>query len=319
MTSNDTDADGDSLSISSATATNGTVVIQSDGLLLYTPTTGYTGLDTITYIITDGRGGTATSTVTVTVNAPPPTPPPVIINIPPAVINDTAITYYGESITIDVLKNDSDANGDILSVSAATAEHGTVTINDDETIEYVPNQYFYGTDIITYTANDGNDGETEGIVTLISEICFTSDALVLTDQGYIQIDQIDINKHTIHNQRIVAVTKTINKSPYLICIKKSALGENVPSQDTTMSKDHMLYYKEGKINANRLEELETNVCKVENTKSILYNVLLESYANMTVNNMMVETLHPDNIIAKMAIWNIANQLHEISNHTNSHD
>lgn len=81
----------------------------------------------------------------------------------------------------------------------------------------------------------------------------------------------------------------------------------------------MLYYKEGKINANRLEELETNVCKVENTKSILYNVLLESYANMTVNNMMVETLHPDNIIAKMAIWNITNQLHEISNHTNSHD
>jgi len=319
VTSNDTDADGDSLSISSATATNGTVVIQSDGQLYYTPTTSFTGLDTITYIITDGKGGTATSTVTVTVNAPPPTPPPVIINIPPAVINDTATTYYGESITIDVLKNDSDANGDILSVSAATAEHGTVTINDGETIEYTPNLNFFGTDIITYTANDDNGGETDGYVTLISEICFTSDALVLTDQGYIQIDQIDINKHTVHNQRIVAVTKTINKSPYLICIKKSALGENVPSQDTTMSKDHMLYYKEGKINANRLEELETNVCKVENTKSILYNVLLESYANMTVNNMMVETLHPDNIIAKMAIWNIANQLHEISNHTNSHD
>ena len=319
VTSNDTDADGDSLSISSATATNGTIVIQSDGQLHYTPTTSFTGSDTITYIITDGKGGTATSTVTVTVNAPPPTPPPVIINIPPAVINDTATTYYGESITIDVLKNDSDANGDILSVSAANAENGTVTINDDETIEYVPNLNFYGADIITYTAIDGKGGETDGNVTLISEICFTSDALVLTDQGYIKIDQIDINKHTVHNQRIVAVTKTINKSPYLICIKKSALGENVPSQDTTMSKDHMLYYKEGKINANRLEELETNVCKVENTKSILYNVLLESYSNMTVNNMMVETLHPDNIIAKMAIWNIANQLHEISNHTNSHD
>jgi hypothetical protein len=138
-------------------------------------------------------------------------------------------------------------------------------------------------------------------------------------KSVLKIDQIDINKHTVHNQRIVAVTKTINKSPYLICIKNSALGENVPSQDTTMTKDHMLYYKEGKINANRLEELETNVCKVENTKCVLYNVLLESYANMNVNNMMVETLHPDNIIAKMAIWNIANQLHEISNYTNSHD
>ena len=70
---------------------------------------------------------------------------------------------------------------------------------------------------------------------------------------------------------------------------------------------------------NKVEALETKVCKLENTNSILYNVLLESQANMTVNNMMVETLHPDNIIAKMAIWNIANQLHEISNHTNSHD
>ena len=317
--SNDTDADGDSLTVYSASATNGTVVIQNDGTLLYTPTTDYTGTDTISYTISDGRGGSANSTVTVTVNAPPITPPPVIVNVPPVVVNDTATTYNGHPVTIDVLSNDYDPDGDILTITSAIGSHGTITINDNETIEYTPDTNFFGTDTINYTVNDGNGGSGDGNVTLISEICFTKDALVLTDQGYIAIDQIDITKHTIRKQRIIAITKTVNKTPYLICIKESALGDNIPSHDTTMSRDHMLYYKDGKINANGLEELEPNVCKVENTKTVLYNVLLESYSNMTVNNMMVETLHPDNIIAKTVLWNISKQLHEISKSSNSHN
>ena len=317
--SNDTDADGDSLTVYSASATNGTVVIQNDGTLLYTPATDYTGADTISYTINDGRGGSANSTVTVTVNAPPITPPPVVVNVPPVVVNDTATTYNGHPVTIDVLSNDYDPDGDILTITSAIGSYGTITINDDETIEYTPDTNFFGTDTINYTVNDGNGGSGDGNVTLISEICFTKDALVLTDQGYIAIDQIDITKHTIRKQRIIAITKTVNKTPYLICIKESALGDNIPSHDTTMSRDHMLYYKDGKINANGLEELEPNVCKVENTKTVLYNVLLESYSNMTVNNMMVETLHPDNIIAKTVLWNISNQLHEISKSSNSHN
>jgi hypothetical protein len=70
-----------------------------------------------------------------------------------------------------------------------------------------------------------------------------------------------------------------------------------------MSKDHMVSYKGGMLNANRLEHAETNVCKVDNTKTVLYNVLLESYSKMIVNNMEVDTLHHENMVAKMSLFN----------------
>ncbi|WP_183909347.1 retention module-containing protein, partial [Simiduia aestuariiviva] len=66
---NDTDADGDSLTVTAASATNGSVTINPDGTLSYTPNTNYNGADTISYTISDGRGGTDTATIAVTVNA----------------------------------------------------------------------------------------------------------------------------------------------------------------------------------------------------------------------------------------------------------
>ena len=66
---NDTDADGDTLSVTSNTnASNGTVV-RNGNSFTYTPNTNYTGIDTFTYTISDGNGGTSTGTVNVTVNA----------------------------------------------------------------------------------------------------------------------------------------------------------------------------------------------------------------------------------------------------------
>jgi Ca2+-binding RTX toxin-like protein len=64
---NDTDPNGDALSVTSANALNGTVVINADGTLTYTPGAGFSGVDTITYAISDGAGGVDNSVVTVTV------------------------------------------------------------------------------------------------------------------------------------------------------------------------------------------------------------------------------------------------------------
>lgn len=65
---NDYDANGDTLSVESVTQpANGTVTINNDGSVTYTPNTNTTGTDTFSYTISDGQGGTATATVTVTV------------------------------------------------------------------------------------------------------------------------------------------------------------------------------------------------------------------------------------------------------------
>ncbi len=65
---NDSDPDGDPLSIQSVTQpSSGTVVIQTDGTLRFTPANQFVGVVTFGYTISDGRGGTASATVTINV------------------------------------------------------------------------------------------------------------------------------------------------------------------------------------------------------------------------------------------------------------
>jgi CshA-type fibril repeat protein len=154
---NDSDIDGDPLTVTTATAPNGTVTINADGTISYTPNANFNGTDTITYTISDGNGGTATATVTVTVDP---------VNDPPVAVNDTASTNEDTPVTIPVLANDTDVEGNSLTVISASSSNGTVTINPDGTISYTPNANFNGTDTITYTISDGNGGTSTATVTV---------------------------------------------------------------------------------------------------------------------------------------------------------
>ena len=66
---NDSDPDGDEVTLVSVTApSNGAVGVNPDFTITYTPAPGFTGTDTFTYTVSDGRGGTDTATVTVIVS-----------------------------------------------------------------------------------------------------------------------------------------------------------------------------------------------------------------------------------------------------------
>ena len=147
---NDTDPNGDELTVTGATAPNGTVVINDDGTLSYTPNPDFNGEDEITYTVQDPDGNAATGTATVAVYE---------VNDAPVAADDEVSTLEDTLVTIDVLGNDTDVEGDELTVTLATAENGTVVINDDGTLEYTPNLDFNGDDTITYTVSDP-DGET---------------------------------------------------------------------------------------------------------------------------------------------------------------
>ncbi|MDF1736780.1 MAG: tandem-95 repeat protein, partial [Minwuia sp.] len=142
---NDTDVDGDPLSVSAASAVNGTVVIGADGSLTYTGNADFSGSDTISYTIDDGNGGTDTAEVAVTVNA---------VNDAPVALDDTLRAFEDITATINVLDNDTDPEGDGLTVTEATAENGTVIINANGTLTYLGNADFNGVDTITYTVTD---------------------------------------------------------------------------------------------------------------------------------------------------------------------
>ena len=131
---------------------NGAVVVNADNSVTYTPNADFNGTDSYTYTVTSG-GVTETATVNVTV-----TP----VNDDPAAADDAATTLEDQAVVISVLANDSDLDGDTVSVSSVTdGANGTVAINGDGTVTYTPNANFNGSDSFSYTLSDGHGGSDE--------------------------------------------------------------------------------------------------------------------------------------------------------------
>ena len=105
--------------------------------------------------------------------------------------------------------------------------------------------------------------------------------------------------HTINNKKIVAITKTTSPDNYLVCFGKHTLGHNIPCQKTIVSKDHLINNNGKMIKAFEFIEMYDNVKKIKYNGETLYNVLLETHDTVIVNNMICETLHPSNLIAKI--------------------
>jgi VCBS repeat-containing protein len=188
LLANDSDLDtNDTLTISAVDTTNtqGTVQINSDGTVTYTPATAFQSLgvgesatDQFTYTLDDGNNHTATAIVSVTVNG---------INDIPIANNDTATTDEDTATTIAVLDNDRDIDNDTVIVSGVdtTNTQGTVTINANGTITYNPNTAFQylgagetSTDTFTYTITDGNQETNTATVTVT--ITGVNDAPILS-------------------------------------------------------------------------------------------------------------------------------------------
>ncbi|HEV8613900.1 MAG TPA: cadherin-like domain-containing protein, partial [Methylomirabilota bacterium] len=90
-----------------------------------------------------------------------------ILNRAPTAGPDSATTDEDTPVDIDVLSNDSDPEGDAFDiVSVAAAGNGTTTLNADNTVHYVPNPNFNGTDTFLYTLRDSNGNESQGTVTV---------------------------------------------------------------------------------------------------------------------------------------------------------
>jgi hypothetical protein len=134
----------------------------------------------------------------------------------------------------------------------------------------------------------------------IGNICFPAGMTIKTNKGKISIEKINPEIHTINNKPIVGITKTIFATDkYLIQFEKDSLGNNIPSKKTIISKNHKIFYNGKMIKANNFIGLNDKITKLNYRGEILYNVLMEEYDKMSVNNLICETLHPLNDIAKL--------------------
>ncbi|MGE5566052.1 MAG: Ig-like domain-containing protein, partial [Parcubacteria group bacterium] len=173
---NDTDLNADTLTITAvSTCTVGTVAITGSGTgVTFTRTAA--GAGSFTYTISDGHGHTSTATVTVQDSS-------ATSNTAPTAAADTAIVANGSSLTFDPRANDTDPEGDALTITAVSApSHGTATIVGGTAITY--SRTSSGTDSFTYTISDGHGHTTTATVT-VSEPVVSNQAPVAVNDGIV--------------------------------------------------------------------------------------------------------------------------------------
>jgi len=156
---NDTDADLDALTITAVgNATHGTVALDANGNVVFTPAANYNGPASFTYTVSDGNGGTATATVNVTV---------VPVNDAPVAGNDTVNATEDTPLVLTpgaLLGNDSDVDGDNLTITSVQgATHGSVALSNGNVV-FTPAANYNGAASFTYTVSDGHGGVTTGTV-----------------------------------------------------------------------------------------------------------------------------------------------------------
>ena len=114
----------------------------------YAPEPDYHGPDRFTYVVSSGSGLTARAAVEVTV---------LPVNDPPEAVDDAAETTEDTPVTIAVLDNDSDPEGDPLTVAEiSTPAHGAARLTGAGAVEYTPDPDYHGPDGFTYVVGDGS-------------------------------------------------------------------------------------------------------------------------------------------------------------------
>lgn len=208
---NDSDPEGEILAVTSVTQpSNGTTFVTDWGIsVVYLPNPGFEGIDTFNYTICDPQGACTTATVAITVGNSG------IINHAPIAQIDYYIASPNTPLTLPLIDNDSDPDGNALTVTNMTnPSNGTLNATGGNII-YTPNNGFIGTDLFIYTICDN------GIPTLC-------------DTAYVQItittasDTADIAVVTPEDQDI-----TICIDQYL-----TNLGFNIDSIDITILPQH---------------------------------------------------------------------------------
>lgn len=163
------------------TPANGNLVSNADGTYTYTPDENFYGTDTFTYVAAN-TATSNTATVTITVDE---------VNDAPQAADDAASVDEDTPVVIGVLNNDTDPNGDALTITAiGTPGNGTANLANG-TITYIPDANWSGTDTFTYTVTDGTLTD---LATVTVEVASVEDAPV--------VESVVVNQATSNSWRV---------------------------------------------------------------------------------------------------------------------
>lgn len=187
LLANDTDADGDPLTIVDVHTTDnshGEVTLTEDGQILYTPDPNYSGEADFHYVVTDGNGSFDSATVTVDV-IPQQDAPITTGNLELTIDEDGTITLTQE----ELLANAVDVDGDDLTASnLSVGENADIVENEDGSFTITPDEDFNGQLDIRFDVSDGIDVVAAGIdltVDAVNDLTVVSgDVSASTDEDH---------------------------------------------------------------------------------------------------------------------------------------
>jgi VCBS repeat-containing protein len=220
---NDTDADTDPLTaVLVSGAQHGTLALNADGSFSYTPTANYNGPDSFTYKANDGQADSNVVTATLAVNP---------VNDAPVASNDSYAMMEDTTLTASLLANDSDVDGDALTVSLVSGPaHGSITFNSDSSFTYTPLADYNGADSFTYKANDGQADSNVATVSLT--VTLVNDAPVAINDSYA------MTGHTVLTAGVLANDSDVDGDPlYAALVSGPAHGK------LTFNSDGSFVYK----------------------------------------------------------------------------
>ena len=157
---NDTDLDPSALRISGLTRPSlGQVTLSPSGAVQYVPAPDANGTDSFSYILVNGEGGMSMGAVAVEI---------IPVQDPPIAGPDNVVIDEDTPVELDLIANDTDADGDNLRIIDFTApKNGTFAAAIGGAWRYSPKNDFYGSDSFTYVVTDDHGGTNHGTVSVI--------------------------------------------------------------------------------------------------------------------------------------------------------
>jgi gliding motility-associated-like protein len=196
----------------------GSYTVGATGIVSFTPATNFTGTATHTYTVNDNDGATSNvATITIVVNA---------VNDAPVAANDAAATNEETLVTINVLANDTDADGNatinVASVDLNTTTGGiqnintvtgvgTWTVNTSGVVSFTPATNHNGTATLQYQVSD-NGGATSNAATITVTINAANDAPVAVNDVVTTNEDTPVTKDIVSNDTDADGNATIAKS-----------------------------------------------------------------------------------------------------------
>ncbi|MBS3923080.1 MAG: tandem-95 repeat protein [Nitrosarchaeum sp.] len=267
---NDANIDDNFFAIIQTNVGFGILTLNLNGTFTYTPNSNFNSIDSFTYVATNGTHSSNNATVTLSVNP---------VNDAPITQNNTETTQENTSVIISVLNNDSDVDGDSLTVSSVTqGANGTVTTNGTITT-YTPQPNFHGIDSFTYTVSDGLLTDTATVTVTVTPFDDHDDNngdkinICHKDKKTISVSVNAISAHLKHGDTIGACGNDHNQNTDKKLIEEQikALKKDFKAQEKILKEQLKALEKKFKAQEKELKEQLKDLKKDKKSKDDDHN------------------------------------------------